>query len=142
MIFKHIGYGAKIALGGSFKEINDLHYSVYNWNGTDSFLLELSDDFFYFLVEWERYYFARVQAFCNNWEMFWPDNNKKQIGGVFNLACEKALNEFNSFKSEEFLKNYSVPGDVFYSVGELDQNLDKINSIYKNSFIEMKKLTI
>ena len=123
--------GIQIVIGGDKPEITNLYLSSWNWKGlnTDVELLELSDDFSYFFVNnLKQFIKARATAFAENWRNYWPESHKS--GGVWELALQKAKDEFEAIKYEKFLPE-SYEYCKIYSKGFLEKEFNPIPFVSK-----------
>ncbi len=124
MLIRQI-YGNYQAIGGTTEEIYDRWLSLYNWNGLNGELLELSDNFKYFLIEEVKYIHTRAVVFCCHWGWSYKGKPGKLI---FGLASIKARKELDSIKVENFLTGAESIENNEFSTGWIPNSLDSLNS--------------
>jgi|ERR1017187_3294807 hypothetical protein len=131
MIYKqHLG--SNIYLGGQIKKITPLNWAVYNYGGTDSDIIEMSDNFAYFVItDISRYLRARAKAFWYNWKYSSMDGDYarrfKRTRATYKFAKLKARKELAGFKEEMFI----LPQKISYEPYKLDY-LPNYNKIIPN----------
>lgn len=124
MLIKQI-YGQYMAIGGETTEIYDRWLSLFNWNGLNGELLELSENFKYFLIEESKYIHTRAVVFCCHW----PYSYKGKSGNfIFKLATLKAKKELDSIKLENFLTGAELIENNEFSTGWIPNSLDSLNN--------------
>ena len=121
-MIKQSNYANQIAIGGTKEEVEPLFTALYNWQGTDATdLLSLgSDEFFYFLIQEDKYIDARAKAFCMNWQNYWKKEELNSVGGAWALAKDKARKELDGITEERFL--LANPYDISYTLHETESN--------------------
>ncbi|MEK6882083.1 MAG: hypothetical protein AABY22_20875 [Nanoarchaeota archaeon] len=97
MLIKQV-FGSFWAISGLTKEIYNLHLSLFNWGAINNpNLLEIGNDFKYFLVRYDDYLKFRTMAFASNWQNYWiKTKNGKMISNGISildiLLCNSCWN--------------------------------------------------
>ena len=140
MIIKQI-IGDKIYLGGNLKSIEPINFSCYNYGGTNSILMPLGGDFYYFCIDEYGYLKARSKN-------IWYNQKTGDIGGDWksryrraraslNIAIKKAKKELDSYENQIFIK-INDNSNYKFSFGEIPRDLEKINTNHSEEQIKEK----
>ena len=115
MLIKQV-FGSFWAISGLTKEIYNLHLSLFNWGAINNpNLLEIGNDFKYFLVRYDDYLKFRTMAFASNWQNYWIKTKNGKM--IYKLAKLKAQREFDLIKEEIFL-NHSHYSEYLYRINQ------------------------
>jgi len=120
-----------IYLGGPKNEIETLNFSLYNFNQRfNSDLIEMSDDFFYFITTEKDYIKARARNIHFNCKLDFDTGDKRKnflsTLKVRRICNQKAKKEFDGIKEESFVVPYESSFNE-YSFGKIVNKLSEVN---------------
>ena len=115
------------AIGGKPESVRPLFLSLHNRGATGGELLNLGDEnnFVYFIVAKNRFFKARVSAFC---ESVFP-KIKGMFRGNIDQAKEKVIGEWQAMEREDFLRygEYATPP---HAIGSIEPDLGVENDAW------------
>lgn len=98
-------YGSGIALGveGDRQEVERFSNLFYNWKGTQSDPIWMSDTFAYLLTDEPRFFKAYTGMFTSSLAERVGNEYRGKSGGVFKRAVARAKVKFDKIPEEKFL---------------------------------------